>query len=257
MAMMRMGMMMRVMMGTTWMSTAMRRMIWMRRVAMMRVMRMDLDEHSHDKDGHDDDDLDEHSHDDEGHDEDDLDEHSHDDHSTNPHLWFDFDIVSKAVDRIAEQLSPLVSDTVALDRCVASYQSQLIDTENFVSQTLRTVPEPNRVIVTQHQTLELLADRYGYTILGSVIPSSSTLADADIKNLIELQESIQQAGAKAIFVDASGDNSAIRNFARQAGVPVVLLYTETLSPPGSDADSYLKLMRTNAQAIADALMPML
>ncbi len=97
------------------------------------------------------------------------------------------------------------------------------------------------------------ADRYGYTILGSLIPSTSTLAEADIRNTIELEEAIQEVGVKAIFVDVSGDNSDVQNFAERAGVQAVSLYTETLSESGGEADSYLKLMRVNSQRIADAL----
>lgn len=194
------------------------------------------------------------AHDDE-HDDDHADEgdHDHDHGGTDPHLWFDLHIVEEAVEHIIEELTPLVADPHALRQCADSYLSQLEDAEDYVSQQLLSVPADNRILVTQHLTLERLADRFGYEILGSIIPSTSTLADADIRSLIELQQDIEAAGVRAIFVDVSGDNSDVRNFADQSGVPVVVLYTETLSAPGGEADSYLKMMRLNAERIAAAL----
>ncbi len=213
----------------------------------------DDDDHDDDED-HDEDSHDDHSDDDEDHDDEDhADEHTHDHGGTDPHLWFDFQIVEETVEHINEKLTPLVDDPQALHQCADSYLSQLEDTEDYVSQQLLSVPASDRILVTQHQTLRRLADQFGYEILGSVIPSTSTLADADVRNLIELQQDIEDAGVKAIFVDVSGDNSDVRNFAEQSGVPVVQLYTESLSEPGGEADSYLKLMRLNAERIAAAL----
>lgn len=198
-------------------------------------------EDGHDEDGHDEDD----------HADDDDDDHDHG--GTDPHLWFDLHIVEEAVDHINEKLAPLVDDPQALRQCADSYLSQLEDTEDYVSQQLLSVPASDRILVTQHQTLRRLADQFGYEILGSIIPSTSTLADADVRNLIELQQDIEDAGVKAIFVDVSGDNSDVQNFADQSGVPVVPLYTESLSEPGGEADSYLKMMRLNAERVAAAL----
>jgi len=209
-----------------------------------------------DEDGHGDEEDEEEGHDDHDDEEDEDshgDEHGHSDDGDDPHLWFDFHIVEEAVEQIAGELSPLVSDAEALEDCTESYLAELEETESFVSERLLSVPEASRILVTQHQTLERLADRYGYTILGSLIPSTSTLAEADIRNTIELEEAIQEGGVKAIFVDVSGDNSDVQNFAERAGVQAVSLYTETLSESGGEADSYLKLMRVNSQRIADAL----
>jgi zinc/manganese transport system substrate-binding protein len=41
-----------------------------------------------------------------------------------------------------------------------------------------TIPADNRKLVTNHDALGYLADRYDFEVLGTVIPGSSTQAEA-------------------------------------------------------------------------------
>ena len=223
------------------------------------------DEDDHDDDLHGDDDHDEddhhpegtalpaegHDHEDgsEDHHEDDLHDHSGDD----PHIWFDFNIVRSLVSNLETHLAEVATNTDELEDCADDYIAQLHETEDIVAATLASVPEDRRLLVTQHDTLQRLAESHGYQIIGSVIPSTSTLAEADLRHLIELEEQVNSTGAAAIFVDASGVNSDIETFANRIGLPLVVLYTESLGAPDTGADTYTGMMLTNADRIADAL----
>ena len=222
------------------------------------------DDHEDDLHGEDDHDDDLHGEDDhhpegtalpaEGHDheddhEDDLHDHSGDD----PHIWFDFNIVRSLVSNLETHLAEVATNTDELEDCADDYIAQLHETEDIVAATLASVPEDRRLLVTQHDTLQRLAESHGYEIIGSVIPSTSTLAEADLRHLIELEEQVNSTGAAAIFVDASGVNSDIETFANRIGLPLVVLYTESLGAPDTGADTYTGMMLTNADRIADAL----
>ena len=211
-------------------------------------------DHAEDETDHD------HAEDEAGHDEHDdhddhagEDDHGHDHSGPDPHLWFDFKIAAELVEQVTHELESQVADPAALRECAANYTQELADAEMYVGEQLASVPEANRLLVTQHQTLERLADRFGYTIIGSLIPSTSTLAESDVRNLIELEETIEETGVKAIFIDVSGDSSDADSFAEHVSVPVVELYTESLSDSSGPASSYLAMMRFNATQIAEAL----
>ena len=183
------------------------------------------------------------------------DDHGHDHSGPDPHLWFDFKIVAELVEHVAEELESQVADPAALQECAANYKQELENAEKYVSEQLASVPQANRLLVTQHQTLERLAGRFGYTILGSLIPSTSTLADANLQNIGELIKAIEETGVKAIFVDASGDSSDVESISKRIGdtVSVVELYTESLSDEDGPASGYLEMMRYNAEQIAKSL----
>jgi ABC-type Zn uptake system ZnuABC Zn-binding protein ZnuA len=62
---------------------------------------------------------------------------------------------------------------------------------------------------------------------------------------------------KAVFSEASLPPKTAEAVAHEAGVRVVAgddaLYGDTLGPPGSDGDTYLKMMAHNTRVIVDNL----
>ena len=211
----------------------------------------DHDEHEDELEDHDDDDHEDH---DEHEDElDEHDDHEHDHAGGDPHIWFDFSFARSFVNTMETRLAPAVADAEELAACADSYIAELQETEDAVAAALASVPQDRRLLVTQHDTLQRLADRHGYVIIGNVIPSTSTLAEADLRHLIELEDQVRDTGALAIFADASGVNSDIATFADRIDLPLVVLYTEALGAPDSGADTYAGMMLTNANRIAEAL----
>ena len=109
------------------------------------------------------------------------------------------------------------------------------------------------MLVTNHDSLGYLADRYDFTVLGSILPSTSTLTEASPGQLEELGEAIEAEGVPAIFTETISSADDAEALADRLGVDVVELYTESLGEPGSGVETYADLMRFDAQAIADAL----
>lgn len=217
----------------------------------------DHDEHdedeNHEHEDHDEDGLEDHEHENELEDHDEQDDHDHDHAGGDPHIWLDFNFARSFVNTMETRLAPAVADAEELAACADSYIAELQETEDAVAAALASVPQDRRLLVTQHDTLQRLADRHGYEIVGNVIPSTSTLAEADLRNLVQLEDRVKDTGAAVIFADASGVSSDIETFADRIGLPLVVLYTESLGTPGSGADTYTGMMLTNANRIAEAL----
>ena len=215
--------------------------------------------HEHDEDEHEDHEHEDHEHEDEDHDEhenelEDHDEHDDHDHAGgDPHIWFDFNFARSFVNTMKTRLAPAVADAEELAACADSYIAELQETEDAVAAALASVPQDRRLLVTQHDTLQRLADIHGYEIVGNVIPSTSTLAEADLRNLLQLEDRVKATGALAIFADATGVSEDIETFADRIDLPMVVLYTESLGTPDSGADTYTGMMLTNANRIAEAL----
>ena len=225
------------------------------------------DDHGHgdhdDHEGHDD-------HDDhEGHDHDEEKEHDdheghddHDDHEGHDHGGIDphffTDPARMAV--VAQELSEfLVANFPDADQGFVStandYVKQLQDLDSEVEETLSAISSGERLLVTNHAVFAYFADRYSFTVLGEIIPSSSTLASASAQQLASLAEEIKENQVKAIFADASSSDALAQTLADEvSGVEVINLYTESLGDPGSSGDSYIDMIRFNAEAIASALV---
>ncbi|MDA0290108.1 MAG: metal ABC transporter substrate-binding protein [Actinobacteria bacterium] len=212
--------------------------------------------------GHSEDKAHEESHDDYGHEdehpegEDHSDEESHDDHGHgefDPHFWFDMDRMALAAELIGAELAVRGDESFA--SCGESVAAEIRATEVVVADTLSSVLDANRVLVTDHDALGYLAERYDYDVVGVVIPGGSTLGDANSSDLADLVATIQEEGVRAIFGNTAGSPALLDTLADEVGgrVQVVELFVGSLGGPGSGAESFIEMMTTNATRIASAL----
>lgn len=183
-------------------------------------------------------------------------EEPHDDvhGNSDPHVWWDPTRMAAAVPLIAEALADAGVDRAALEVCAAPYVDELTALDEEVDVIVAPLAVDQRILVTNHDSLAYFADRYDFEVLGSVIPSSSSLAATSPAELDDLADRIEATGAPAIFADTQNSSTDAEALAdRLGGVEVISLLTDTLDEPGSTAGTYIGWLRTNAQTIVDAL----
>jgi zinc/manganese transport system substrate-binding protein len=88
-----------------------------------------------------------------------------------------------------------------------------------------------------------------------VVPGGTTLAAPSAADLRDLSTAIEEAGVPTIFAESSQPDRLVQVLASEAGIDidVVELFTESLTEPGEGAETYLEMMRTNTERIADGL----
>lgn len=184
-----------------------------------------------------------------------VDDHGHD-HEEDAHFFADPVLMAAAVEHLAAELRTHVPalDTDAFTGRVDAYLDDLLVLHTEVGEILAAVPEERRILVTNHEVLGFFADRYGFEVLGVIIPGGSTLAEPSAADLEALARAIDEAAVPAIFAETSSPARLADALAAEGtDVEVVELYTESLGEAGSGADTYLGMVRTNAERIADAL----
>ncbi|HCB34101.1 MAG TPA: zinc ABC transporter substrate-binding protein, partial [Acidimicrobiaceae bacterium] len=172
-----------------------------------------------------------------------------------PHIWFDPVGVAAALPRLADSLVRHAGvDAAAAEACVARYRAELAALDAELAGTFAALAPADRRLVTNHDSLGYLARRYGFEVVGAVIAGTSTLAAADPAHLAELSRRIERDGVPVVFSEVRrSDDDAVALAAQSNGVRVVPLHTDTLGEPGSGADTYVGLLRTDARLIVDAL----
>ena len=168
-----------------------------------------------------------------------------------PHWFTDPLRMADAAGLVAEALP----DLPGVDRRAGAYAAELRDLSAEVDDELAAVPADRRTLITSHEVLGYFADRYGLDVVGTVIPSGSTLAEPSAADLGDLVDRIERSGIPALFVDASAPTGLVDVVADEVGadVDVVELWSESLGDEGSPASTYVDLIRTDAQRIAGAL----
>jgi zinc/manganese transport system substrate-binding protein len=167
--------------------------------------------------------------------------------AADPHLWTDPLTMKQVVIALAEQLK---SD-LGLDETIKAQnlENHLDALNSEIAAQVSTLPEANRKLVTGHESLGYFADRYGFQLIGAIIPSLSSQAEVSAADLAALKAQIEENHVKAIFTELGTPPTIAQAIGQETGVKVVQLSTHILPSDGS----YFTFMGELAQTIVENL----
>jgi manganese/iron transport system substrate-binding protein len=172
-----------------------------------------------------------------------------------PHFWLDPTKVVRYVETIRDGLSqadPAGAATYAQN--AKAYSLQLAELDQWIAAQVSQVPPARRLLVTNHEVLGYFADRYGFTIVGALVPSVTTNASPSAQEMAALEVRVRATGAPAIFLESGVNPQMAEQLASDTGLKVVTgLLTHSVSAAGGLAPTYLEMMRYNTTAIVTAL----
>ena len=176
-------------------------------------------------------------------------------HEGDPHFWLAPNNMIMYVQNIQRGLSGADPDGSRIYATnAAAYIRRLWELDRWIADQVALIPPGRRLLVTNHESLGYFADRYGFRIIGTIVPSVSTETSPSAKQLARLADSIKATGAKAIFLETGANPQLARQLAEETGIKVVTeLYTHSISAPSGPAPGYIDMMKINTKAIVSAL----
>lgn len=189
----------------------------------------------------------------EGHDEHSGEEPDHGEYD--PHIWHSAANAIQMTKNIRDALittDPANKPTYEAN--AEAYLKQLEELDAWIFGEVAKLPESRRKLVTTHDTFGYFADRYGFQIIGTVLPTTTEGATPSAQEIAALVNDLKASGVPAVFAENVSSNALLRQIADEAGLNIVAsLYTDALGPPGSDGDTYLSMMRYNLTTIVTEL----
>lgn len=178
-----------------------------------------------------------------------ADEEEHDHGPEDPHFWMD----PTAMRDVVEALAPVLREELALALDLGPRAEEEMEAltalDAEVERTLAPIPEASRSLVTGHESMGYFARRYDFELVGALIPSLSSQAQASAANLADLREQVEREGVPAIFTETGTPAGVAEAIADQTGARVVEIGTHALPEDGS----YATFMRQAAGAVRDGL----
>lgn len=172
-----------------------------------------------------------------------------------PHFWMDPTLVIKYVDNIRDGLS--AADPAGAQEYAANaqaYSGQLKDLDSWIAAQVKSISPDQRLLVTNHESLGYYADRYGFRVVGTIIPSVTSEASPSAQQVARLVDRLKSTKAKAIFLEPGTNTQMAEQIASETGMKVVSsIYTESLSDPRGPAPTYVEMLRHDTQVIVEAL----
>jgi len=177
-----------------------------------------------------------------------------DEDGTDPHLWLDPNNVIAYTENIREGMKQFDPDGAEIyDANASAYIDKLTELDAWINGQVAQIEPQRRVLVTNHEAFGYFAERYGFRVVGAIIPSFSSDASPSAQQMADLIEQIKLHQAPAIFLDASDNPDLAHQIASETGVRVVTdLHLESLTN-GGPAGTYIDMIRDNVTKIVQAL----
>jgi len=173
---------------------------------------------------------------------------------SDPHWWHDPVNAQAAVSAVHDALvraDPGHRATFA--RNAAAYLRRVRALDAAIRACFTRIPASDRKLVTDHDAFGYFARRYGIDVVGAVIPSQTTQAQASAGDVARLDALIKREGVRAVFPESSLSPKLAQAIARDTGATArYTLYGDTLGPRGSAGATYLGMEAANARAMAQA-----
>jgi zinc/manganese transport system substrate-binding protein len=166
-----------------------------------------------------------------------------------PHAWHSLKNAAIYVDNIVGGLSTLMPENAPFFKARGKvYKASLLALEKEVHQELDPIPLEKRKVMTGHAGFEYLGREFNIAFCSPV--GMSTEAEPSAKTVAALIHKVKEDNIQAVFIENISNPRLIEQIASETGTHVGgVLYSDALSPPGTDADTYLKMMRFNLSSL--------
>jgi zinc/manganese transport system substrate-binding protein len=164
-----------------------------------------------------------------------------------PHIWTD----PLTMKQLSAALADQINTDLGLDvSAQARDQQARLDNLNVeITKMVDSLPASNRKLVTGHESLGYFAQRFGFKLIGAIIPSLNSQAEVSAADMAALKTAIQENQVKAIFSEIGTPTSITNAIGAETGVKVIDLSTHVLPSDGS----YYSFMHNLAQTIIQNL----
>ena len=181
-----------------------------------------------------------------------------DQYGVDPHVWMDVALWAGVADVTADTLGALETNCAAQMRAnAAAYREQLKALDGWVQESITTIPEAQRLLVTAHDAFNYYARAYGLEVAG--IQGISTASEAAIGDIRGTVDTVVARNIPAIFVESSVNARTVRAVQQAAasrGVETRVggeLFSDAMGETGTADGTYIGMIVHNTRTITRAL----
>ena len=179
------------------------------------------------------------------------------DGEVDPHYWLTAPNAVRMVENARDALADAAPEAAeAITERAAVLIGRLEGADAAIRGLIDEIPEDRRLIVTDHDALGYFIDEYGLTFGGSVFPSLDVTAEPSARDIEELVATIRAHDITAIFTESAVNPALAEAVAAETDALLVddPLYTDSLGPPGSGAETIDGMLLYDARVLHDALV---
>ncbi len=175
-----------------------------------------------------------------------------------PHVWMDVSLWSKIAPTIAATLAEIAPGCAdAMERRAAAYQQRLNALHGWIGNSIASIPERQRVLVTAHDAFAYYGRAYGIEVEG--VQGISTDSEAGIRDIRRMVELTIERDVPAVFIESTINPrtvEAVIDGAADQDHEVTIggeLYSDAMGNEGTAEGTYIGMLRANTRTIVESL----
>lgn len=175
-----------------------------------------------------------------------------------PHVWFDVAIWYQAAEEVLAKLIEIdVENKDFYQANAKTFLADLADLHEWTKQQIKTIPQPQRMLITAHDAFGYFGRAYGVEVRG--LQGISTASEFGLNDIKRLKKVIIDREIKAVFVESSVPKKFLQSLV--AGVKAEggeleiggELFSDAMGIKGTDEATYIGMVRHNVKTIVAAL----
>lgn len=171
-----------------------------------------------------------------------------------PHIWFDVRNWIIATNNVRDALIAVDPDGAQMyTQRAADYVVALEALDERTRHAIGCIPEPRRRLVTSHDAFQYYGRAYKIE-LKAVLGINTAVTSGANRNQAGLIDFVRAHQLPAVFIESSVSQKAIQVISAETGAEARgPLYSDSLGPKGSNADTYIRMVDANTKMIVEAL----
>lgn len=179
-------------------------------------------------------------------------------YGVDPHLWMDVSLWAQTLPTLSDAFSEARPECAAtIEANTEHYQAQLLALHAWVKESIATIPEEQRILVTAHDAFNYFGRAYDIEVEG--IQGISTETETGIADIRSMADSVVTRNVPAVFIESTINPRTIQaviDAAEQRGHDVAIggqLYSDAMGDAGTVDGTYMGMIYRNTQHIVEAL----
>lgn len=175
-----------------------------------------------------------------------------------PHVWFEVPLWSMCVETVVKGLAEFApAHKDYFEKQGKAVQAKMQQLHQWAVKRAAELPMEQRILITSHDAFNYFGRAYGFQVVG--LQGISTVEEANMASMVQMVEFIKKKNVKAVFVESSVAQQAIRRISQDAGVKIGgELFSDAMGTPGQiekgyDLGTYEGMVKHNLNTIVDAL----
>ncbi len=170
-----------------------------------------------------------------------------------PHAWLDVRNGIKYVENVRKSLKKIDPEHAArYDENADAYITELKALHEEIMEKMNKIPEERRILVTSEGAFKYFSKAYNFN--AAYIWEINSHHEGTPEQLTTIISIINEEKVQALFLETSIDPRSMEMVSRETNVPIKgKIFTDSLGKPGDDGDTYIKMLKWNADMISSGL----